>query len=281
MFKSLNRGISAPIAIIIIVACAVLTGLLAWQYGLIPGIGPSSSPHAPSDKTACDWRPTKNYYSTCETISETYLGTYYDGENCTILYGCGASGDKIPFSSLEKCRDECEEEEAADWKTYRNEKYGFEIEYPSSWVYIVNLQEEGGNEKEIFPSGGFVVAFRSPENIETPPSQIVMVYIYDFGTDLELEGFTSFCSFMITGESIEGFDPAEYEVEDTILAGEPAHQFTQVSKPSNAPLTKEEFIWTVKDNKGYALVVMGDEENFDSYKQTVFQRMEDSFKFTD
>lgn len=46
----MNKKISFPIAITIIVACAVLTSLIVWQCGFIPGIGPSGSLPRPSAK---------------------------------------------------------------------------------------------------------------------------------------------------------------------------------------------------------------------------------------
>ncbi len=46
----MNKKISFPIAIIIIVVCAVLAGLIVWQYQFIPGIGPSGPSLRPSEK---------------------------------------------------------------------------------------------------------------------------------------------------------------------------------------------------------------------------------------
>lgn len=47
----MNKKISFPIAIIIIIVCAVLVGGIAvWQYGLIPEIGPSGPSLRPSEK---------------------------------------------------------------------------------------------------------------------------------------------------------------------------------------------------------------------------------------
>lgn len=46
----MNKKISFPIAIIIIVVCAVLVGIIAWQYRIIPGIGPSGPSPRPSAK---------------------------------------------------------------------------------------------------------------------------------------------------------------------------------------------------------------------------------------
>ncbi len=76
MFKSLNRGISAPIAIIIIVVCALLVGgIVVWQY-----------------------------------------------------YGIPKEEEKTP--------EELPTNETPDWETYRNEEYGFEIDYPADgWEF--------------------------------------------------------------------------------------------------------------------------------------------------
>ncbi len=54
MFKSLNRGISAPIAIIIIVVCALLVGgIVVWQYYGMPK--EEAPEEIPTDETA-DWK---------------------------------------------------------------------------------------------------------------------------------------------------------------------------------------------------------------------------------
>ncbi len=89
MFKSLNKGISAPIAIIIIVVCALLVGgIVIWQY-----------------------------YGMPKEEEEV-------------------SGEKLP------------EDETADWKTYRNEEYGYELKYYKDWTY---KDKEGGPYTYFFP----------------------------------------------------------------------------------------------------------------------------------
>ncbi len=75
MLKSLNRGISAPIAIIIIVVCALLAGgVVVYQYYGMPKEEEETSKEVLTDETA-------------------------------------------------------------DWKTYRNEQYGYELKYPKNWYF--------------------------------------------------------------------------------------------------------------------------------------------------
>ena len=89
IFKSLNRAISTPIAIIIVIVVGLLTigGVLAYQYY---------------------WQAPE------EEISE-------------------------------ETPEETPTDETADWKTYKNEEYGFEIKYPYS-TKIGDIDIIGGRE---------------------------------------------------------------------------------------------------------------------------------------
>ena len=57
--------------------------------------------------TICDWRPNIAKYGQCEKM----LGYYYDGEKCRSLSGCDLTGDKVPFLSMEECKNQCEKDE--------------------------------------------------------------------------------------------------------------------------------------------------------------------------
>jgi hypothetical protein len=95
------------------------------------------------EKTGCDWRPTKDL-GPCLAIQ----GVYYNGEKCVVISGCGRNGEAIPFQTMEECKTLCEE--TADWKTYRSEKYNYEVRYPNDWVLDEKIKE--------------TVTLNSPEN---------------------------------------------------------------------------------------------------------------------
>jgi len=96
MNQELNKGISTPLGVAIIVLIAILAGgILAWQGGLIEKI--STSTPTPT--------PTPN--------------------------------------------------ETADWQTYTNEKYWFEIKYPNNYEVVIENDE----------TGLLLVHFINPQNI--------------------------------------------------------------------------------------------------------------------
>lgn len=58
--------------------------------------------------------------------------------------------------------------DTSDWKIYRNEKYGFEVKYPSTWSYS-NIGDVGvgffppGAEKDVEYSGDITIFIRKTQ----------------------------------------------------------------------------------------------------------------------
>jgi len=90
----LNKGISTPIAILLIIAFSAVTGIIVWQLTK-PAEQPT--PKQPSDYTTQADCEDADYY-------------WYD----------------------EACH-EAQQPETVDWKTYKNERYGLRFEYPSQF----------------------------------------------------------------------------------------------------------------------------------------------------
>lgn len=111
MFKYLNKGISTPIAISIIVLIAVIVGggILAYQYWWLP--------KEEANNVACTMEA-----KLCPDGS--YVGR--TGPNCEFA--------ECPVTKAD---------ETADWKTYKNEEYGFEIKYPLLWESPIKGWEGG------------------------------------------------------------------------------------------------------------------------------------------
>ena len=107
----MNKKISFPIAIAIIIACSVLTGLLVLQYKLIPGIRPGGfAPKAPVMKNYRSGEIVLSFHeyvskeeaiSLVESYNLPYKKTYFPDR---FVYKCILSGE----ASFEDLREEIE-----------------------------------------------------------------------------------------------------------------------------------------------------------------------------
>lgn len=50
---------------------------------------------------------------------------------------------EVPSTGLPETEEKEVEDETADWKTYRNEWYGFEIKYPEDWIFNQDVMSFG------------------------------------------------------------------------------------------------------------------------------------------
>lgn len=137
------------------------------------------------------------FYQSCSLVSPPKMGVYdpnildKDGK----LYECGSLFGKIkggadvqhavctqeaklcpdgktsvgrtgPNCEFAKCPDVGSQIDTSNWKTYRNEKYGFEVKYPLGWSIVPEARQ---------PDGSIHIRFMYPESVAaTTPIDILI-----------------------------------------------------------------------------------------------------------
>lgn len=144
----MNKSFS-KIWIIVIVAVLLAGGILAWQYWdwikfqLRPGIPMQPAPPYIYILKSC----SKNEdcgKDICQQGKEKCVEIKYICENGTCIFPAKTiEFPSPPYGCTEsKCEKEVIEDETADWKTYRNEKYGYELKYPNNWYSRFTIFDE-------------------------------------------------------------------------------------------------------------------------------------------
>lgn len=106
----LNKGIATPVVIVVILVVVAIIGALIWYLGRSTVGQPFSPPSTPSPITP---PPPPSAPGPVSPPLPTSTAT-------------STPPPTPPLSS----------EETADWKTYRNERYKFEVKYPPVWETI-------------------------------------------------------------------------------------------------------------------------------------------------
>lgn len=156
MFKISNKGISATIGLVIIITVAVLAtgGILAWQNGWFTKlIGQKQTACTTEAKVCPDGSAVGRTGPNCEFAP------------CPSEASC--EGGECPIAKTD---------ETANWKTYINSEYGFEIKYPINW----KLGEEVST--DVIST----IWWDSPQTVPTTPERrFIQVGAMDF-----LEGYS-------------------------------------------------------------------------------------------
>ncbi len=236
MFKSLNKGISTPLGILIIILVATIAGggILAWQYWWLP--------KEEANDVACTM----------------------EAKVCPDGSAVGRTGPNCEFTECPAAKAD----ETADWQTYRNEQYGFEMKYPNNWRFSflnpgrqtdVSL-EERSIDVEFFPFPESSTSYPS-----TPPGAALGGIITVFVSPIE---HTVYCPVKQGDEScINGEDRTI--IVDGIKGIERKGITTKYCPPEG---TEVEEIYLCNLNKFFRL---------DSVRQgeSIFNQMLSTFKF--
>jgi hypothetical protein len=150
-------------------------------------------------------------------------------------YGCAPPGPKGPFLPKEII---ISIDETADWKTYRNEEYGFEIKYPKEWNNYPDWEARKGwsfvsgqvsfspfteLELEKGEGAGFVVSVLNSSDVFTSvgwinPSELAARELIEKEREIFKDDYGE-AKFKITDENLNGLPVVKEEISKLIMDG--------------------------------------------------------------
>ncbi len=147
--------------------------------------------------------------------------------------------------------------ETADWKTYRNEEYGFEVKYPEDWKIITKTVRSTGTEIEFYKNKDTKISIRSGFR-----------YSQNLGRNYSLEEWIT--------ESKEAIKKYQLNLKEEEIKIDNV-QATKLSYRNTQDLTTYE-IYTQKEGLMYEIIVLFNSSNENIYNQT-FNQILSTFKF--
>ncbi|MEF8847475.1 MAG: hypothetical protein V5A57_03555 [Candidatus Paceibacterota bacterium] len=124
---NLNKGISTPIAILLIVVVAAVAGIAVWQF-TTSGEEPGPTPKQPGNYTTqadCEEVGFYWYEENCHEEKQSEPTTKQPGD-----YTTQAACEDAGYYWYEDACHEKQQSKTADWKTYTDKKYEFKVKYP-------------------------------------------------------------------------------------------------------------------------------------------------------